>query len=539
MPPRPYLFAQLGSFLEAGQALLNEAVAYAGLHRNDEALSSLGEARQLFEQQGSSVWIACTDLGMASLLLRQGRLDTSLTAAQACADFFALHDLPVRQAQAHLVAAGAAAGLGQTESSLKLAAMLSPSLRADDMPTLAYQAHIVLGNLAQSQGDRQAALAHYVQSAQELERLRGRLMVEHRTDFLEDKQAVYEDIVGLCLDTDQPALALDYVERAKSRALLDMLAYRLDLGLQARRPADNGLVEQLTRLRGERDRLYRRWEGREEAREEDWATADASLQQLRQDLLAIEKQITDLWHTLLIHNADYARDAALWQVSTEPVQPYLPPDTVLVEYFIAHGEIIAFVVSPQAVRVYRLPGALGEVRRLLELLSLNLRAVAGSSPAQVAGLSANANALLQRLHALLISPLTTRWVPNSRLIIVPHGPLHYLPFHALFDGRRYLLQQFEISYLPGRAFCASAAMPGQTVGSHWPWDIPTEAGCPSRPRRRRRGQATARRRPRRRRRNAAASARRRTRLPRYTWRRTASSVPTIPCSLVSSWPMAG
>jgi CHAT domain-containing protein len=34
------------------------------------------------------------------------------------------------------------------------------------------------------------------------------------------------------------------------------------------------------------------------------------------------------------------------------------------------------------------------------------------------------------------------------LIVVPHGPLHYLPFHALYDGGRHLLERFEISYLP-------------------------------------------------------------------------------------------
>jgi CHAT domain-containing protein len=35
---------------------------------------------------------------------------------------------------------------------------------------------------------------------------------------------------------------------------------------------------------------------------------------------------------------------------------------------------------------------------------------------------------------------------------VPHGPLHYLPFHALHDGQRYVLEEVEISYLPGASF---------------------------------------------------------------------------------------
>jgi CHAT domain-containing protein len=36
-------------------------------------------------------------------------------------------------------------------------------------------------------------------------------------------------------------------------------------------------------------------------------------------------------------------------------------------------------------------------------------------------------------------------------VIVPHGNLHYVPFHALFDGRDYLLDRFEISYAPSAA----------------------------------------------------------------------------------------
>lgn len=33
-------------------------------------------------------------------------------------------------------------------------------------------------------------------------------------------------------------------------------------------------------------------------------------------------------------------------------------------------------------------------------------------------------------------------------MIVPYGPLHTLPFHALYDGTRFLAETFQISYLP-------------------------------------------------------------------------------------------
>jgi CHAT domain-containing protein len=38
--------------------------------------------------------------------------------------------------------------------------------------------------------------------------------------------------------------------------------------------------------------------------------------------------------------------------------------------------------------------------------------------------------------------------PIPKLAVVPHGPLHRVPFHALFDGDEYLIERFEISYAP-------------------------------------------------------------------------------------------
>jgi CHAT domain-containing protein len=35
-----------------------------------------------------------------------------------------------------------------------------------------------------------------------------------------------------------------------------------------------------------------------------------------------------------------------------------------------------------------------------------------------------------------------------KLAIVPHGLLHWVPFHALFDGESYLLERFEVTYAP-------------------------------------------------------------------------------------------
>jgi CHAT domain-containing protein len=58
---------------------------------------------------------------------------------------------------------------------------------------------------------------------------------------------------------------------------------------------------------------------------------------------------------------------------------------------------------------------------------------------------------------LLIAPVR-HLLSAEHLIIVPHTFLHYLPFHALTDGKRHLIDDFSISYAPsGGIFAACQA----------------------------------------------------------------------------------
>jgi len=152
-----------------------------------------------------------------------------------------------------------------------------------------------------------------------------------------------------------------------------------------------------------------------------------------------------------VRNADYIQDADLWQVQVESPQPYLDGDTLLVEYFIARGEVLAFSVTREEIQVHRRLATFSQLNRLLGLFRLNLHRLSPALLAQGDSLeseAANLEGLLGRLYAALLHPLADRLAPFERLIVVPHGPLHYLPFHALFDGRHYLLERCAVSYMP-------------------------------------------------------------------------------------------
>lgn len=446
------VFRDLGTRLEVGQAVLNEAVAYAGLELYEEAERSMQEARELFAAEENEVWLAFTDLERATIALHRRHFEDARALATASVSVFRSHALSVPEAQARLVAARACSELEHLEEAREQVDASLAIGEARGVPLLIYQARYLLGKLSEQGDDAEEAMWYYDVAIGALEQLRGRMMVEFRADFLEDKGVVYEDMVQLCVETNRVAQGLEYAERAKSRVLLDLLAYRLDVGVEARREEDEPLVAELAQLRAERDRLYRRWESGEAQPERGFATASDGWQEAQRDVLHIEQQITELWHRLLIRNADYARDAALWQVRTEPVQPYLDDQTLLLEYYVARGELLVFLVSKKEITVRRLPGALGQAQKLSQLLWLNMRSAPRAGETRVAALAQNARSILGKLHGLLIAPLQEDLVGWERLIVVPHGPLHYLPFQALYDGNDYLLEHYEIGYLPGASF---------------------------------------------------------------------------------------
>ncbi len=459
-----HTFTELGTRFEVTQAILNEAVAYAGLVRYEAALTSLTEARENFLAQDSQNWASYCNLEIADIYLKLGDAKQSLMIARGCIRAF--EGQPAKQAQARLVAAQAAVARQDLSTASNLVEAALRTSEDLDMPSLGYLCHHLSGQIAEIESDLSTALWEFETAIADLEKVRGRLMVEFRSGFLEDKQRFYEDIVTVCLAMDHPSQALEYAERGKSRALLDLLAHRLDLGIHPRADRDQELVEELQRLRHLRDRLYRRWESsaQEEMRERGWSGFQENRGHVQAEVLKIEKQITGLWHQLLIRNADYARDASLWQVRTEPFQRDLDPQTLLLEFYIARGVVYVFAVTKDAVDAIPLEVAVPDIQRLLGLLWLNFKSVPRSDPTRILPLTENARGLLQLLYNALLEPVRPYLDRFRYLAIVPHGLMHYLPFHALFDGQKYLLQTHEISYLPGASFLRYTSE-GRAAGS--------------------------------------------------------------------------
>jgi CHAT domain-containing protein/tetratricopeptide (TPR) repeat protein len=440
-----------GVIPETPFSLLNEAKAYAGLGQFEEALSSLVQTREWMTTQGEGGMLnaAEADLAKAELLYRQREWSEARTIALTCVEVFGEMKRLLEVAQAYLVAARAATAMQDVEAGRDFARASLAISEPRGISALIYEGHAVLGQVAELDEEHAAAFEHYERAITALKRIQGRVMFEFRPDFMadRDKERVYEAIVGLCLSSNKPQAALEYVEEAKSRALIDLIAHRLDLRIEARTPGDEALVSELNRLNAHRNALCRQMLG------EQSMTSEIVTRQ--QD---IERRITELRNKLLVRNAEYARDLSFVEVQVEPVQPYLANDTLLIEFYSTKDGLLAFCATAQSplVQVYRLPGKFSQVKRWQQRLQANFKTVPHSAIPHIPYLIRDVQVTLQLLYQNLLAPMAKQLAACRRLIIVPHGSLHYVPFHALFDGEKYLIETHEVSYLPASSFlCCS------------------------------------------------------------------------------------
>ena len=147
--------------------------------------------------------------------------------------------------------------------------------------------------------------------------------------------------------------------------------------------------------------------------------------------------------------AESAGLAASKSMSLEEIRATLSADDMIVEYFQVRDHFVVVLLSRDTLEIVPV-GSSARVLDLLTRLQFQLsKYQLGSDYVTTFGTSLQeATQLhLKELYEELLAPVI-KLLRGEHLIIVPHGVLHRLPFQALFDGQRYLIDSFSIFYAP-------------------------------------------------------------------------------------------
>ena len=269
------------------------------------------------------------------------------------------------------------------------------------------------GRIALQQGQREAGVRLLSQSVDAIESVRSTISFEAaKIGFAGDKQSVYAALIGALAQAGDWQPAFVYAERAKARALVDLLAQRRDLGPP---PAADDKVRELFAQA---------------------VTVDSGLGIPNNDQSARGIKLVADARESLVHTAPEAASLiSVPSVDVAAITARLGPDESLIDYYVQEAALYAFVLHGAGVTGVTLSakGLDEEVRAFRAAIEQR---------------AANTGDLGRSLHDRLIRPLLPALQGTRAITIAPHGVLHYLPFAALPDGQGYLIDRFSLRLIP-------------------------------------------------------------------------------------------
>jgi len=307
-------------------------------------------------------------------------------------------------------------------------------------PEVAWQLHAGWAGVLHTQGASDAAARELRSALAELDRpSRSLVLPERRSAFLADKWDAYAQLALVERDRGRVGAAFDASERLRAREMLELLAR----GRITTAPdTSQDLVAREQDMRRRIGELTHDLE-QSDATDQTLRGSDLALNAgtTRESLLRAQETYTDLLlearERAPRHAALVAPDVATWQ----SVARRLTPDAAFIEYLVSDSTTLAFVVTSDTIAVLDLGTRRQELARLVEFA----RGVLTPRPDSLW------RAPLRRLHAALIAPVeaTGLLADKSRLVLVPHVELQYLPFAALMDtAGRFLVQRYELAMTP-------------------------------------------------------------------------------------------
>ncbi|MDJ0560903.1 MAG: CHAT domain-containing protein, partial [Microcystis sp. M53599_WE4] len=334
-----------------------------------------------------------------------------------------------------------------------------------------------LGHTANFSGDWETAIKGYNLAIEAVENTRlEALNPQRQQEILSEAMDVYHGIVQSYLNLNQPDRALEYVERSKTRYLVQLLT---DRDIYPKGNIPQTIITELDRLRraiiGEEQQLAIQEQTRNrgeiltlDEQKQPILNDYTHLNHLKQELnQLIDREITKIDPT-------FSLTQKVESIPLSEIQSLIDQDTAILEWYIAGDSIMAFIVTNEGLIPPNPPskglippnpplkGGNSEVKgvkvwqssaedrgKLIDFIKDYRDAYENNKTEWIKNLNSCLNQLSEILHIDELLEL----IPKScdRLILIPHWFLHIIPLHCLpLKNGQFLYQRFSngVGYVP-------------------------------------------------------------------------------------------
>ncbi len=442
----PY-FVKLQIQPEIARAELGMAIGLIGVNRIGEALDHLQSSERLFWLESNEIQIARTHLHRAYLLRKSANLG-SIRYAISAARTFQRHRLPGWAACARFILIEEQLRRGKHATKQMEAIIADAHHHA--MHSLEFRARCALSYWNRRRGHIALARKQLEAAISAMNRTRELIPTEDlQIAYLYDKSEAYDNLVTLILDEDSPnsvSNSFFFVEQAKSQVLLEQILNQPTI----RSDATNGVERLQAKLQTLRHRLnlsYRQMHQIETADSRKTTTsplARTQLNRLEREYERVRRQLQ------IISHKDNHTSAHNEQDVIERISATLMRDETLIEYYFAGDELLAYVLDQGGLHVRRRIAKKDEIERAVISLRFQLQKFdlgAEYLKRHEKHLLISVSHSLSKLYDLTLRPLEAL-IQHHKLIIVPHGLLHSVPFHALSMDGQWAVDRWEMTTAP-------------------------------------------------------------------------------------------
>ncbi len=414
------------------------ALAELALDRCAEAVEELDTAAALFAQVEDRQYLARVRLATAEAAARLGQVAIAEQELEACATELLAGGWAVPLVWARLWQADLAADPATIAARLADLRGLVMSL---GLPELSYEYELRVGRMHRHQGRPDDAEAHLRRAVDQLAHAAGAIP-DHAllTAFRADRSRAHTELTSLLLERGRPedlAEAALVADDIRAQTLTDLLTQAAGRG-----PVLSTAGRDLGEAFAELSALY--------LEEQRAGNEDGDrLELLAERTEVLERRV----NTLRLRHLDAASEHAKTMpgpLSRSRSASVLSPTVAF--HVGTNDELLVFVHLDETTIVRRLPEPLSRVHDLMDELDDQWSRIAitlGLDLGHSAALLRTTRHTLRALYAALLEPvaelLTDR---GDRVCIVPDGRMGAVPFSALFDGERHVIERWAITVAP-------------------------------------------------------------------------------------------
>jgi len=313
-----------------------------------------------------------------------------------------------------------------------------------------WRSHLLKGNILLAENRLKEAISQFAQSIDEIEFARAKLNSHgFKVTFMNDKQLPYQKIIGSLEKLGDTRKAFHYAEKAKARAFVDLIAkskyfiYLKNAKLQELSAEEKDLRDKLIDLQNRLDNEQKMFKER------------GVNEETKMKLKNARSALNNFYKTKAAQNEYFASLTTVDTLTLQEVIKLIPDGVSLVEYYYDAEHIYIWVLDNKQYHFIKKDIHSSELERLtkayrhLVFEGKDVRSikVVKTDKQSLSDTKSRFGKVNQALASILLDGVFDN-INTNKVCIVPHGILHYLPFQMLTYHSNYLIEKYQIGYIP-------------------------------------------------------------------------------------------